>query len=426
MRSPAADGDGQRERLAARDLPRRLGVDQAEVRLLRPAVAARTGRKSRRRAIALSSGRGRHEERARPATDPEAQPSARSAGRRSTTSRKSIESRLLHRLPDRRLAEGRRAEPVVVGRDAEELDGAGQPVVQARASAARSAGRCRGRGTGRQGRDDVTIRRASRPGRSGPAAGPGGRPRPGGSASRPGRPRSRAAPGAATTRLSPWRARSRRTRARSWTIRDSNRLGCMAASRPVLDRGTDRPAGPHPSRPGSTADQMKSYHLLAFPQHPFRRDHARNSARTGQVFQSGIGGSVSSGTFCGLGRSLSRLAVVGGRVELAPRRPSRPGSARARSSGRVRTRRPAASTRKVVVGIGPSRTGGGRSRTSYSPSAACGRAPSKTFARRATPSSASLRGPCPLRSTWTATSPPVGARPGLGNRTRIWTGWLRW
>ena len=43
----------------------------------------------------------------------------------------------------------------------------------------------------------------------------------------------------------------------------------------------------------------------------------RNKVRTGQVFQSGIGGSVSSGTLDGLGRSLSSVSGGQRRVELA-------------------------------------------------------------------------------------------------------------
>ena len=141
---------------------------------------------------------------------------------------------------------------------------------------------------------------------------------------------------------------------------------------------------------------------------------ARNRPSTGQVFQSGIGGSVSRGTFCGLGQ------VVEQRRRRSPACRTCPCETlgRADQLGLVHLdvlqlaggrRRPG--TRPS--GSAPSRTGGGSSRTSYSPSAACGKAPSKMFRGRGDGLSVSLRGPCPLRSTWTTTSPPAGADAGV-------------
>src|SRR4051794_19179926 len=113
----------------------------------------------------------------------------------------------------------------------------------------------------------------------------------------------------------------------------------------------------------------------------FRKTHsavttARNRPSTGQVFHRGIGGSVSSGTFSGRGSSSSSREVDSGLKNFPP-----VASAERVSSGSfiaIRSISPAGgSTRNVVVGIGPSSTGGGSSRTVYSPSASCGSAPSK-------------------------------------------------
>ena len=60
------------------------------------------------------------------------------------------------------------------------------------------------------------------------------------------------------------------------------------------------------------------YHLLAFSENPLRSEQASGtSASTGQVFQSGIGGSVSSGTFDGLGKSCEQRVGDQRRVKLA-------------------------------------------------------------------------------------------------------------
>ena len=153
---------------------------------------------------------------------------------------------------------------------------------------------------------------------------------------------------------------------------------------------------------------------------------ARNSASTGQVFQSGIGGSVSSGTLRRLGQVLQERVGRQRRVELAPGRRRHPdqlglvhldalelAGRSLDAEGRRRDR--AFEDRRgqqadLVIALGRLR------QCPLEQVASAGNLVQRQLSA----------GPCPLRSTWTVTSPPPGASPGLGNRTRIWIGWPRW
>ena len=141
------------------------------------------------------------------------------------------------------------------------------------------------------------------------------------------------------------------------------------------------------------------------------------------MFQSGIGGSVSRGTFCGLGRSLSRLAVVAGRVELAPRGRRGPDQL-----GLVHLHAFQLTGRGIDAE-------GGRGHGPRGPAGAGGgprTRPRRLAAgppRRRRGCRGRLQGqlarPLPLALDLDDDLAAVGAMPGLGNRTRIWIGWFR-
>ena len=90
-------------------------------------------------------------------TDPEAHPSTPERRAAIDDLAEVDRARLFHRLPDRRLAQGGRAEPVVVGRDAEELHRARQPVVQPGPAPLDPEGDVEVAEADDEGRDDVAI-----------------------------------------------------------------------------------------------------------------------------------------------------------------------------------------------------------------------------------------------------------------------------
>ena len=221
--------------------------------------------------------------------------------------------RLLERLPDRRLAQRRRAEPVVVRaeirRNCTVL--ASRSFSPGQRSSIRSAmSRSPNRTT--SGREHVAVEQPARRARSG----------------RPGRP--------AGPRESRWISQSARPasdderdeqadhpaqpvqgqqppdlRAKRRDPRFQDDWASSTASRPARrPGGRSDPRFPNALR--GTLPKRNYTICLRFLKTHSAVISTRNSARTGQVFQSGIGGSVSRGTFCGLGRSLSRVAAVSG------------------------------------------------------------------------------------------------------------------
>ena len=132
-RSPLRHRDGQRERLAPRDLARASPCRAGSGASACGQRSAPNGQEQppQRRSCDRPGRRPRPP--SSTASDPAARP--KRAVRRPPLDRLAEVDRsgLLERLPDRRLAHRARAEPVVVvGRDREELDRARQPVVQAR------------------------------------------------------------------------------------------------------------------------------------------------------------------------------------------------------------------------------------------------------------------------------------------------------
>ena len=145
---------------------------------------------------------------------------------------------------------------------------------------------------------------------------------------------------------------------------------------------------------------------------------ARKSPRTGQVFQSGIGGSVSSGTFEGLGRSWS--SALGGqrRVELSARR-----RGDADQLGLVHL-----DALELAGGrLDPERRRFLEDRRGEQPDLVIplgrlGQRPLEDVPGAGDLIERQLARAQSVRSTWTVTVPLGGASAGLGKRTRSWIG----